>query len=320
MARWRSSKRECEIGGSGMWTDLPAAALIVALPVTLLAILVQILSALLERSGPIRLRHWAEESEGRILDLFEAPVRFEVFRFLLGWLAKLAPGAMVLAIWPTLQGVAVEPLLVAVIVVVALVAATELLSRSLVGRDPERALRQFTWFYRLVLILVTPLLFVLSPIFPASIVERLEDEGDDVTDDEIEAFISVGTQEGILEPGEEHLIQRVIDFGDTLVKSVVTPRIDMVCAPVESAPEDLVELYLSSKHSRIPIYKGTVDQIMGILHIRDLLRGLRQPSTSEILELVVEPYFVPETKPLNELLEEFQAQRQQMAQKRHCLI
>jgi CBS domain containing-hemolysin-like protein len=295
-----------------MWTESQLVALAIAIPVALLAILIQVLSALLERSGPIRLRHWAEEAAGRILTIYERPLRFEVFRYLLVWLAKLAPIALLLAFWPLFQGWSEQPLLWSTLSVIVIVAATELLSRSLVGRDPESALRYFTFFYRAVLIFAAPLLLILSPVFPASIVERQDDE-DQVTEDEIEAFISVGAQEGILEPGEEDLIQRVLDFGDTLVRSVVTPRIDMICAPVDTDLEEMAELYLSSKHSRIPIFRETVDQIVGILHIRDLLQGLRQPQESTIAELVLEPYFVPETKPLNELLKEFQAQRQQVA-------
>ena len=296
-----------------MWTDSELLALAATIPVIVLAVLVQVLSALLERSGPIRLRHWAEEAGGRILTLYELPLRFEVFRYLLGWMAKMAPIALVLAFWPLSQAWSTQrPLLWAMTAAALIVASTELLSRSLVGRDPERALRYFTWFYRVFLALVTPLLKILSPLFPASIVERQDDE-DEVTEDEIEAYLSVGTQEGILEPGEEDLIQRVIDFGDSLVKSVVTPRIDMICASVETDLEEMAELFLSSMHSRIPIFRESVDQIVGILHIRDLLRGLRQTEAMAIGDLILDPYFVPETKPLNELLEEFQAQRQQVA-------
>jgi len=184
--------------------------------------------------------------------------------------------------------------------------------RSLVGRDPERALRRFTGIYRVALFFLMPFISALAPLMPAAVVERREDEGE-VTEDEIEAFLDVGAREGILDPGEEDLIQRVIDFGDTVVRSVVTPRIDMVCAPVSSSLETLAELFLSSKHSRIPVYQASVDHIVGVLHIRDLLQGLRDEGDSSAEDLAMEPYFVPETKPLNELLSEFQALHLQMA-------
>ena len=295
-----------------MWTESLVTAAPLAILVTTLAVLVQVLSALVERSGPIRLRHWAEEAGGRLLQLYDTPLKFEAFRFLLGWSAKLAPLVLFLAVWPIYSAWSGHAAWWSMATVALLLALTELISRSLVGRDPEGALRRLTGLYRVVLLLLTPLLIPLAPLFPASVVERQEDE-DGVTDDEIEAYISVGTQEGILEPGEEDLIQRAIDFGDTLVKSVVTPRIDMVCASVESDLEELTELFLASKHSRIPVYHESVDQIVGILHIRDLLRGLRSADRPSVEDLALDPYYVPETKPLNELLKEFQAQRQQVA-------
>jgi len=295
-----------------MWTESLVTAAPLAILVTTLAVLVQVLSALVERSGPIRLRHWAEEAGGRLLQLYDTPLKFEAFRFLLGWSAKLAPLVLFLAVWPIYSAWSGHATWWSMATVALLLALTELISRSLVGRDPEGALRRLTGLYKVVLLLLTPLLIPLAPLFPASVVERQEDE-DGVTEDEIEAYISVGTQEGILEPGEEDLIQRAIDFGDTLVKSVVTPRIDMVCASVESDLEELTELFLASKHSRIPVYHESVDQIVGILHIRDLLRGLRSADRPSVEDLALDPYYVPETKPLNELLKEFQAQRQQVA-------
>lgn len=295
-----------------MWAESSLAAGVLAILITVLAVLVQVLSALVERSGPIRLRHWAEEAGGRVLQLYDTPLKFEAFRFLLGWSAKLAPLVLFLAVWPIYSTGTSHATQWSIGTVAVLLALTELISRSLVGRDPEGALRRLTGLYRLALWLLTPLLIPLAPLFPSSVVERQEDE-DAVTVDEIEAYISVGTQEGILEPGEEDLILRVIDFGDTLVKSVVTPRIDMVCAPVDTDLEALAELFLSSKHSRIPVYRESVDQIVGILHIRDLLRGLRSAGSATVEELALSPYFVPETKPLNEMLKEFQAQRQQVA-------
>jgi len=295
-----------------MSVDSLMAASLLALVLTVFTVLVQVLAALLDRSGPIRLRYWAEEASGRLLGLFEEPLKFEVFRYLLSWLARLATVALFLVLLSLTRTLWSPSWLVAMVTVGLILAATELVIRSLVGRDPERALRRFTGIYRVALYFLMPLISALAPLMPAAVVERREDEGE-VTEDEIEAFLDVGTREGILEPGEDDLIQRVIDFGDTVVRSVVTPRIDMVCAPVSSSLETLAELFLSSKHSRIPVYQESVDHIVGILHIRDLFQGLRDEADTNAEDLAMEPYFVPETKPLNELLSEFQALHLQMA-------
>ena len=106
---------------------------------------------------------------------------------------------------------------------------------------------------------------------------------------------------------------RVIDFGDAVVKSVITPRIDMVAAPADSDLESLAELFLEAKHTRIPLYRDSVDQVVGVLHLRELLAGLRSPDPPGAAELALPPYVIPETKPLNELLREFQRSRQQLA-------
>ncbi|MEJ2085095.1 MAG: hemolysin family protein [Acidobacteriota bacterium] len=288
-----------------MWTESIALAAVTSVVTAVVTVLLHLMSALVERTSPIRLRHWA-------LELYEQPMRFEVFRFLIGLLAKLSALALLISVLPLYQRGG-RPLLASVLTVAMILAITELINRSLVGRDPEGALRRLTQLYRLGLTVLTPLIAISTPLLPGAILERREDDEDGATDDEIEAFISVGTQEGILEPGEGRLIQGVIDFGDTLVRSVVTPRIDMVCAPVESDLETLAELFLSSRHSRIPIYQDSVDQIVGILHIRDLFRGIRENEPPSVLELTIEPYFVPEAKPLRDLLREFQALRQQVA-------
>lgn len=293
-------------------TDGVGLAGLVAVLATLVGVLAQVLSALLERSGPIRLRHWAEESGGRLLQLYELPIRFEVYRSLLSWLSRLSPIWMFLAYWMLGSRLGNRSVVVGLGLAAIAQAFTEMLNRFLVGRDPEGSLRFLTPLYRAFLVLAGVLVWLLAPFFPASVVERREDE-DEVTDDEIEAYIHVGTKEGILEPGEGDLILNVLDFGDTVVRSVMTPRIDIVCASLETELNELAELFISSKHSRLPIYRDTVDQIVGILHIRDLFRGLREGNPPSLVELVLDPYFVPESKPLTELLAEFQTQRQQLA-------
>jgi CBS domain containing-hemolysin-like protein len=292
------------------------------------AVLSSVLSALIERSGPIRLRHWAEEAEGLLRRLYEQPVRFEAFRLILSVLAKLSPIALFgcLAAWLAVLGVAAVPAaLWAALAVLPVVVATEAVNRLLVGRDPERALTRLTALYRALLVLLAPLVTLAAALFgaffPADGLQRRaeEEEDDEISEDEIEAFIDVGTREGILEPGEEELVWGIVDFGDTAVRSVMTPRIQVRCAPVGADLEELADLFVESGHSRLPLYEGSIDHIVGILHIRDLLKALRLPVDPEggsrptARKLAKPPFFVPETKPLGQLLRELQARYQQIA-------
>jgi CBS domain containing-hemolysin-like protein len=282
------------------------------------AVLASVLSALLERSGPIRLRHWAEEAGGRLRRLYDLPVRFVVFRYVLSLASRLAPIGLYVSLAEVLYRLgALHPGAWAVAAVLLVVAVTEMTNRALVGHDPERALRALTRVYRIVLLVLSPLLSVLTPLVPAVSLERDRredgDEDETVTDEEIEAFIDVGTREGILEPEQGEWLWSIVDFRDSMVRSVMTPRIDIICAPVDAALDTLAERFVESGHSRIPLYQDSIDNIVGILHIRDVLRASRMPDPPPARDMVKPPLFIPETKPLGELLKELQARFQQVA-------
>lgn len=301
----------------------PLAWLSVAL--LALAVLSSVLSAVIERSGPIRLRHWAEEAGGRLRGLYEQPARFEAYRLLLSALAKVLPVGLFWSLALLFGAAGLAPTAVAagleaVVVLGVVVFATEMLNRFLVGWDPERSLERLTFLYGAVRWLLAPAVAVTVALFPArGVGRRVEDEEDEVSEDEIQAFIDMGTREGILEPGEEELLRGIVDFGDTPVRSVMVPRIQVRGAPAESSLERLADLFVESGHSRLPLYEGSIDHVVGILHIRDLLSGLRRARVPEdgkppaARELANPPYFVPETKPLGQLLKELQTRFQQMA-------
>ena len=296
-----------EVASPWLWGWLTALALV--LTPTLFA-----LSALLERSGPVRLRHWAQEAGGRLLALSGSAVRFTVFRYLLSTLSKLVPVALVVAAGGLLQALG-WPLGWAIAAVVVVVAAAELTNRVLVDRDAEGALRRMTFLYRGIYPLLAPLVAALAPLVPAAVPDdgAEADEEDDASDEEIEAFIDFGTREGILEPGEGEMVWGIVDFGDTPARSVMTPRIDIACAAVGTDLDELANRFLDSGHSRLLLYEGSIDKIVGILHIRDLLRGLRADPRPPASELAKAPFYVPETKPLGELLKEMQARFEQLA-------
>jgi len=291
-------------------------AAVVILP---LVPILSVLTALLERSGPIRMRHWVEEAGGRLRALYEAPARFEVFRYLLNIFAKLAPLALFLALAAAAEREGLQaPSTLALVFVAIAVAATELASRSLLGRDPESALRRTTSLYRFALVILSPLVVVLAPIARRRVDETEQPESgeldEEATEEEVEAFIDIGTHEGILEPSDRDLVWGVVDFRDTQVRSVMTPRVDIVAAPADSTLDELAELFASSGHSRIPLYRGSIDQIVGVLHIRDLLAALRAPEPKPPAAGLAQPaLLVPETKLLGDLLDELRERRQQIA-------
>jgi putative hemolysin len=139
-----------------------------------------------------------------------------------------------------------------------------------------------------------------------------EEEADDSGD--LQALIDVGEAEGILEEEEGELIHSIIEFGDTRVSEVMTPRPDIVGVPDSATIREARDVILDSKYSRLPVYGDQIDNVEGIIYVRDLLQCWAEGSENEsIRPLIRSVYFVPETKPVAELLEEMQKAHVQLA-------
>jgi CBS domain containing-hemolysin-like protein len=139
-----------------------------------------------------------------------------------------------------------------------------------------------------------------------------QDEEDDDTD--IQALIGVGEAEGILEEEESERIVSIIEFGDTRVSEVMTPRPDIVAVPVTATIREARDVMLESKYSRLPVYRDQIDNVEGIIYVRDLLVSWAEGDEEKnIRPLVRSVYEVPETKPVAELLEEMQKAHVQLA-------
>ncbi|MBI4320759.1 MAG: HlyC/CorC family transporter [Chloroflexi bacterium] len=136
----------------------------------------------------------------------------------------------------------------------------------------------------------------------------------EVTEDEIRSLVDAGEQEGIVEPIERKMIQGVFDFADTLVREVMVPRVDIVALPKDATPGAALDVFLSAGYSRVPIFDGSLDNIIGILFAKDLLKHYGGfVSITTIVELARPASFVPETKKVSELFSELQHSRVHMA-------
>ncbi len=282
-----------------------------------LAILLSVLSALLDRSGPIRLRHWAEEAGGGLRRLNDSPARFDAFRFAVSLAAKVMPLAVVAALWAVLDGLGLPArwsLVSAPAAVALLLFAVEWGNRRLVTLHAEGALDQLTVVLRIVWAFARPGVWLLAPLLTVpAIANSEEEEEDEASEEELDAFIDVGLREGILEPEEEELVRSIVDFGDSLVRSVMTPRVEIKSAPESASLEQLAAAFFEWKHARLPIHRDSIDQIVGILHIRDLFQAIHDGRETDAATLAHPPHYVPESKPLPDLLEELQKLQQQMA-------
>ena len=123
----------------------------------------------------------------------------------------------------------------------------------------------------------------------------------------IEALISAGTEEGLIEEEDRKLIQSVVEFGDKVVREVMTPRPNIVAISADAALDQLRQLVINEQYSRIPIYEGTIDQVVGFVHVRDMFELDEEERASRTVRELMRPIrFVPETKPVNDLMREMQ--------------
>ena len=136
--------------------------------------------------------------------------------------------------------------------------------------------------------------------------DDLEEKPDDNTDD-IQALIEIGEAEGIIEEDERALIETMVEFGDTTVEEVMTPRTEICGLPINANVTMARDLMIEEKFSRLPVYRENIDNIEGVIYVRDILYAWAENKEDLSIKPLLRPaYFVPETKSVSELLKSMQ--------------
>jgi len=192
----------------------------------------------------------------------------------------------------------------------------EVLPMTLAVKYPERFLafvhRPVSWLGTL-LVPVRALLGGLTAL-TIRLAGHERREGPELSEEELRTLVDVGASEGVVEREEREMIHRVFELEDTLVRSLMVPRTDMFCLDVTTPVEQILPALREHLHSRVPVYEGSIDVIIGILYTKDLLPhvdGL--PGDFDLRGHLHPPYFVPESKRADTLLQEFQAKKLQLA-------
>jgi CBS domain containing-hemolysin-like protein len=132
------------------------------------------------------------------------------------------------------------------------------------------------------------------------------------TEENIEALISAGAEEGLIEEDDRKLIQSVVEFGDKVVREVMTPRPNIVAIGADATLEALRRLVIHEQYSRIPVYEQNIDQVIGFVHVRDMFELEQNQRDRPVRELARPIPFVPETKPVNDLMRHMQQENTHM--------
>jgi magnesium and cobalt exporter, CNNM family len=206
-----------------------------------------------------------------------------------------------------------------VVALVLTALARQVIPRLVASRRPEATLRRLLPILRPI---YRPLSVVAFAWFGKSDRERRAeqqaeegaDEEEEDNADDLQALIDVGEEEGIIEEEEGELIHSIIEFGDTRVNEVMTPRTEIVAVPVSATVREVRDRMVESKYSRLPVFRDQIDNVEGIVYVRDILQCWADGREGDGIAPLVRPtYFVPATKPVAELLEEMQKVHAQLS-------
>lgn len=280
-----------------------------------------------------RIKQLVEEGNARaktVLALLEHPTNFlatvQIGLTIVGFLASAFAAinlAEPAAVWLHGLGLslsAAKPLAVVVITIILSLFTLvfgEIAPKSLAIQNAEKLSLSLAGTIRLMSYIALPgvkLVSFLSDLLVRPFGTHVRFTNPILTEEELKMLVEAGEEEGVIEEEEKEMIHSIFDFTDTVARQVMVPRTDTDAAPLDSTLDELLELITSTGHSRIPIYEDNVDNIIGVVHAKDLLPVLRQDKQLFDMRAVMrEAYFIPETKDVAELLAEFKRGNVQMA-------
>ena len=171
-------------------------------------------------------------------------------------------------------------------------------------------------FIKLVSVILTPLVFLLTKLSDTVVrfSKKNEEEDPTITEDEFKILVNVGQEEGVFDESETEMINSIMEFDETYVKAIMVPRIDIVAVDVDDSINDALRLIIDGGHSRIPAYEESIDNIVGILYAKDIFEHLNANFDElKVKELIRDAYYIPETKKVSDLLNELRLKKVHMA-------
>ncbi|OLA98613.1 MAG: hypothetical protein AUH09_08145 [Candidatus Rokubacteria bacterium 13_2_20CM_70_12] len=269
--------------------------------------------------GRARLKRVAAQGAegGGVKPLIERPHELLVTLLVAITVINIAAAALAALIADQLFGQRYALVIQVLVTILVLTTFGEVLPMTLAVKYPERFLalvhRPVGW----LAILMTPVRALLGGLSALSV--RLigsERSGEpELSEEELRTLVDVGASEGVVEREEREMIHKVFELEDTLVRSIMVPRPDMFCLDVATPVDRILPALREHLHSRVPVFEGEIDVIVGILYTKDLLPYVREglPPDFDLRARLHPPYFVPESKRADALLQEFQAKKLHMA-------
>ena len=191
------------------------------------------------------------------------------------------------------------------IITILILVFGEITPKAIASVDAESSALKYSGFIYYVTKLLTPLIFIVDNIsFGILRLFRINPntKANTITEDELRTLVDVSHEEGVIESEERRMITNVVDFGDSLAKDVMVPRIDMAFANIDLSYNQLLKIFANEKFSRMPVYSETRDNVVGIINLKDVFFYNGSKEDFKIQDIMREPYFTYEFKRTAELL------------------
>ncbi len=211
-------------------------------------------------------------------------------------------------------------LIATVIMTVLVLIFGEITPKTFAAQNPEKIAVRVAKPLEILSKILMPILFILSKVTNVLIKMfggRVGENSPFVTEEEIRSLVDVGEEEGVLKHQERQMIEGIFEIDDIDVADVMVPRIDIVAVSEDTSMKEALDLIITYGHSRIPVYRGTIDNIIGIVYAKDILPFVSlskaEIEDKTIRDLMRKAYYVPQTKKVNQLLKELQKNKIHMA-------
>lgn len=209
-------------------------------------------------------------------------------------------------------GVGVATLLTTVILLIF----GEIAPKTLGSKHPEQIASFLSFFIIIIKFLFHPFVVTFTGIsrFSAKLIGvKNTSKKETFSEEDIKTLMEVGEEEGIIESGEKTMMHRVFKFSDLEAKDIMSPRTSMVSIPITYKYKDILELAQKTKYSRFPVYQDDIDDIKGILYLKDILPYTESQTTFELKKIIKQPLFIPETKTMTSIQQTFLEKKQSIA-------
>lgn len=180
----------------------------------------------------------------------------------------------------------------------------------------DKVVLKFIWMLDILSFVLAPYIFIIDiSIKLFGLFANNNEDEKDVSENEILMMVDTGGEEGSIDEDEKEMIKNIFDFDDKNAEEIATHRKDIVAVPIDISVEELINIVTSEKFTRIPVYEDDIDNIIGILHIKDFMNAIISNGKDRfnLRDIIMEPFFVPSTKKADDLFEEMQNKKVHMA-------